>query len=98
LEVCIVCMAPSQMLLQPNQLTLNATPMQTRCAPYFPETEGQFMQLPGRLSIKCVHKTQLSADLAIRQLEVCYPVGKYELERQWVSPFFFRAWAWLQWF
>lgn len=63
-----------------------------KCAPYFPETEGQFMQLPGRLSIKCVHKAQLSADLAIRQLEVCYPVGKYELERQWVNHYHYTSW------
>ncbi|GBF95643.1 hypothetical protein Rsub_08625 [Raphidocelis subcapitata] len=60
-----------------------------KCAPYFPETEGEALSLTGGLRIKCVHRTQVSPDLAIRQLEVCHPPST---ERQWVNHYHYTAW------
>ncbi|KAI8467718.1 MAG: protein tyrosine phosphatase 3 [Monoraphidium minutum] len=63
-----------------------------KCAPYFPEKEGEELALPGPVRIKCVHRTQISGDLVARQLEVSYPPGSPGEARQWVNHYHYTAW------
>lgn len=54
-------------------------PPRLRCAPYFPETEGEELQLPGGGRVQCVHRTQVGRDGGAGRLTCALLIGNMQV-------------------
>lgn len=61
------------MLTELTMQAIGTGAARAQCSAYFPEQQGDCLQLSEGITVTCVHMSQLSDSLLFRQLEIAYP-------------------------